>query len=106
MLRAGGRMNRAREREQADRSQPETPGFGRLLRKYRLAAGLTQDALAEHASLSVRGIADLERGARRFPYAEPVERLAAALHLPTTEPATLQATARQAGSGTLGTPVK
>jgi predicted ATPase/DNA-binding XRE family transcriptional regulator len=55
--------------------------FGALLRRHRLAAGLTQDALAERARLSVRAVADLERGARRHPYAETVERLATALGL-------------------------
>jgi transcriptional regulator with XRE-family HTH domain len=38
------------------------------LRRYRVLAGLSQEALAERAGLSRRGIADLERGARRFPY--------------------------------------
>jgi transcriptional regulator with XRE-family HTH domain len=41
--------------------------FGALLRGWRLAAGLTQEALAEQAALSARGIGDLERGVRRFP---------------------------------------
>ncbi|HEV8278838.1 MAG TPA: helix-turn-helix transcriptional regulator, partial [Streptosporangiaceae bacterium] len=41
--------------------------FAELLRRHRLAAGLTQEALADRAGLSVRGIADLERGARRYP---------------------------------------
>ena len=55
--------------------------FGELLRGYRLAAGLTQEVLAEQAGLSARGIADLERGIHRFPYPDTVERLAAALNL-------------------------
>ncbi len=38
--------------------------FGDLLRRLRLAAGLSQEALAERAGLSARGISDLERGAR------------------------------------------
>ena len=50
--------------------------FGELLRHHRLAAGLTQEALARQTGLSARGIADLERGARRFPYAGTVQRLA------------------------------
>ena len=41
--------------------------FGELLRRYRIAAGLSQEALAERAGLSAHGISDLERGARRFP---------------------------------------
>jgi transcriptional regulator with XRE-family HTH domain len=45
-----------------------TRSFGALLRRHRIAAGLTQEALADRAGLSVRGIADLERGARRYPH--------------------------------------
>jgi transcriptional regulator with XRE-family HTH domain len=33
--------------------------FGDLLRRYRLAAGLTHEALAERAALSARAISDL-----------------------------------------------
>ena len=46
---------------------PETLAFGELLRRHRLAAGLTQEALAERAGISVRAITDLERGVRRAP---------------------------------------
>ena len=42
--------------------------FGQLLKRYRTAAGLTQEALAERAGLSARGISDMERGLRRAPY--------------------------------------
>ena len=45
---------------------PSSP-FGDVLRRVRIAAGLTQDALAERAGLSVRGISDLERGVNRTP---------------------------------------
>src|SRR5215813_2315141 len=54
--------------------------FGLLLRDARLAAGLTQEALAERAGLSVHGIQKLERGVTR-PYRDTVERLLAALPL-------------------------
>jgi transcriptional regulator with XRE-family HTH domain len=63
--------------------------FGALPRRHRSAAGLTQEELAERAGLSRRGIADLERGARRAPYADTVERLAAALELSDSEHAAL-----------------
>jgi predicted ATPase/DNA-binding XRE family transcriptional regulator len=53
--------------------------FGAQLRRHRLAAGLTQEELAERAGLSARGIQDLERGARRLPHPETVRRLTAAL---------------------------
>ena len=36
-------------------------GFGNLLRRYRVAAGLTQEELAERAGVSTRGISDLEQ---------------------------------------------
>src|SRR5918995_2617354 len=55
--------------------------FGARLRRYRISAGLTQEALAERAGLSVRGIADLERGARRFPHFHTLRCLAEALEL-------------------------
>ena len=58
-----------------------SPGFGELLRRYRVAAGLTQEALADKAGLSVRGLSDLERGLRQSPHPESVQRLADALRL-------------------------
>src|SRR5438034_4424279 len=59
--------------------------FGALVRRHRVAAGLSQEALAERAGLSRRGIADLERGARRFPYGYTLRRLADALGLAEPE---------------------
>jgi tetratricopeptide (TPR) repeat protein len=55
--------------------------FGALLRRYRIAAGLTQETLAVRAGLSPHGISDLERGARRTPRHETVRLLANALDL-------------------------
>ena len=69
--------------------------FGDLLRRYRLAAGLTQEELADQAGLSVRGLSDLERGARRAPRRETVQLLAEALHLSAAERTRLEAAARQ-----------
>src|SRR5262249_10016080 len=60
---------------------PAPPTFGDLLRTHRHTAGLTQAELAERAGLSVRGITDLERGARRAPRRETVHLLAQALAL-------------------------
>jgi non-specific serine/threonine protein kinase len=54
--------------------------FGELLRQHRQAAGLTQQALAELAGLSVHGIQKLERGATT-PYRDTARRLSAALQL-------------------------
>jgi predicted ATPase/DNA-binding CsgD family transcriptional regulator/transcriptional regulator with XRE-family HTH domain len=69
--------------------------FGQLLRHHRLAASLTQEALAERAGLSARGIADLERGVRRFPYPETVQCLAEGLQLAGAERAALLAAGRR-----------
>jgi predicted ATPase/DNA-binding CsgD family transcriptional regulator len=57
-----------------------TPLFGELLREHRLAAGLTQEALAERAGLSVYGIQKLERGVTR-PYRDTIQRLVSGLRL-------------------------
>jgi transcriptional regulator with XRE-family HTH domain len=59
--------------------------FGELLRRYRVAAGLTQEALAERAGVSLRGVSDLERGLRRAPYRATVLQLAEALSLGEAE---------------------
>lgn len=53
--------------------------FGTVLRNYRLAAGLTQEELAERSGLSLRGVSDLERGARQTPRLETVRMLAEGL---------------------------
>ena len=55
--------------------------FGVLLRRFREAAGLSQERLAERAGLSPRGISDLERGARTMPRLETVRLLADGLDL-------------------------
>lgn len=59
----------------------EQTSFGALLKRYRTAAGLTQEALAARAQLSARTIADLERGINRLPRHETFELLAGALTL-------------------------
>jgi len=62
-----------------------TPGeagsFAVLLQRYRAAAGVSQEELAERAGLSRRSISDLERGERRLPHVATVRRLAAAMDL-------------------------
>ena len=68
--------------------------FGTALRHYRVSAGLSQEGLAERAGLSVRGISDLERGARTFPRLETVRMLADALELNERDRAALLAAAR------------
>jgi len=77
-----------------------TASFGALLRRHRIAAGLTQEALADRSGLSVRGIADLERGARRYPHFHTLRCLAAALELSPADRVTLVAAGqRRRGSG-------
>ena len=59
----------------------EPTPFGERLRLHREAAGLTQEALAERAGLTAKGIAAIERGRRRRPYPHTVRALADALEL-------------------------
>lgn len=77
--------------------------FGERLRQHRLARGLTQELLAERTGLSVRGISDLERGARNVPYQETILRLISGLELPVHEQAELLSFARR-GPRSGGTP--
>jgi non-specific serine/threonine protein kinase len=66
--------------------------FAALLQRYRAAAGMSQEELAERAGLSRRGISDLERGERRAPHLATVRRLADALGLSQEERTALLAT--------------
>ena len=65
--------------------------FGELLRRYRVAGGLSQKELAERAGLSAHGVSDLERGARRSPHPGTVARLSRALGLDSAAAAELRA---------------
>lgn len=78
--------------------------FGALLRRFRLAAGLTQEALAERAHLSRGAIDTLERGARRAPRKETLALLAKALALSDSERVLLEVAARQGRPVALTTP--
>ncbi len=70
--------------------------FGDLLRRYRIAAGHTQEELAERAHLSVDAIGTLERGTRRAPRRDSVALLADALSLAGDERAAFEVAARRA----------
>ena len=59
--------------------------FGALLRRFRLAAGLSQEALAERARMSARAVSDLERGVNRAPRHETLLLLIEALNLGAVE---------------------
>ena len=67
--------------------------FGSLLREYRFAAGLSQEALAESARLSPAAISTLERGTRRGPQHQTLALLVEALQLGSDERARLEAAA-------------
>jgi tetratricopeptide (TPR) repeat protein/transcriptional regulator with XRE-family HTH domain len=97
--------------------------FAGLLRKLRMDAGLTQEELAEAASLSSRSISDLERGVNQTARKETARLLADALHLagparlefeavargriPADEsPAGLEGGADSAGFGGVAAPIR
>jgi transcriptional regulator with XRE-family HTH domain/tetratricopeptide (TPR) repeat protein len=70
--------------------------FGGLLRRRRTEAGLTQEELAERATLSVRAIRDQERGATGRPYRHSINQLADALDLTGAERTEFTRAARRA----------
>jgi non-specific serine/threonine protein kinase len=74
--------------------QPEVePSFADLLREHRLAAKLTQAALAERAGISMRGLNALERGTSQ-PHRDTLDRLQSALGLTPEQQAVLRAAAQ------------
>jgi transcriptional regulator with XRE-family HTH domain len=76
----------------ASHMQPLT--VAATLHRYRLAAGYTQEELAERAGISARSISDIERGVSKIPHADTMDGLADALGLSPEERATLHAAAR------------
>ena len=73
----------------------EVPLFGSLVRRYRDAAHLTQEHLAERAGISVQAISQLEPGLRQAPHRETVLLLADALGLTDEDRAAFVAAARR-----------
>src|SRR5579884_1836264 len=67
--------------------------FGELVRRHRLAAGLTQAELAERAGISIRSVSETERNLSR-PHTYTVSRLADALALTGADRAPFEASAR------------
>lgn len=61
------------------RENPED--LGAALKRHRIAAGLTQEELAERAGISARTVSDVERGLRTAVYPDTARRLAEALQL-------------------------
>ncbi|MFB7333127.1 helix-turn-helix domain-containing protein [Streptomyces adustus] len=72
---------------------PSTEDFGQRLRSLRVRAGLSQEALSHAAGVSVRALADMERGRTRGPQCRTVEALAQALGLDGDEASDLEAAA-------------
>jgi membrane protein implicated in regulation of membrane protease activity/DNA-binding XRE family transcriptional regulator len=95
-----GDSNGAVSMGENDAHRGEGPTFGELLRRHRLAAGLTQEALAERARLSVRAISDLERGLHRNPQRDTAHLLADALQLSPQDRAAFEAAARRLATET------
>ncbi|MFF2044562.1 helix-turn-helix domain-containing protein [Kitasatospora sp. NPDC058170] len=76
-------------------SEQSTAGFGELLRVRRERVGLTQQCLADHATLSVRAIRDMESGRVQRPRQETVRLLADALRLEGRSRSVFEAAARR-----------
>ena len=70
--------------------------FGDLLSRYRISAGLTQEALSAGSGLSVDAISLLERGLRRAPRSATVTALADALRLDDADREAFSAAAQRA----------
>jgi transcriptional regulator with XRE-family HTH domain len=77
----------------------EDTGLGRLLRRLRRAAGLTQEELAERAGISARTVSDAERGLRDRVYRDTATRIAVALGMGPVERAAFEAAARGRNPG-------
>jgi predicted ATPase/transcriptional regulator with XRE-family HTH domain len=75
-------------------AEQAAPGFGGLLRQLRVDAGLTQEELAEAASLSPRSVSDLERGINLTARKDTARLLAGALSLTGPQRALFEAAAR------------
>jgi DNA-binding XRE family transcriptional regulator len=86
------------KRATARERSPREAGTLRDLRPPRFAVGLTQEDLAERATLSARAVSDLERGLRTRPQRETIRLLAEALRLNPDERDNLLAAARPAAA--------
>src|SRR5262249_60536592 len=69
--------------------------FGELLKRYRIQADLTQEALAERARVSARAISDLERGVKHAPRQDTLARLLQVLSLAASDCVQLEAAAQR-----------
>ncbi|MER5508826.1 tetratricopeptide repeat protein [Streptomyces sp. NPDC002766] len=78
--------------------------FGAAIRRFRLRAGLTQEALAERSGVSVSTIRGMETGKRSNPQLASVRQLTAALDLRPTEQEELLAAAGAAEPSVIPVP--
>ncbi len=78
--------------------------FGELLRRFRIAASLTQEALAEQCRISPATVAAIEQGRRRAPRLSTVRLIADALELPAADRELLAKAADQAAESESATP--
>ena len=69
--------------------------FGRLVRRYRRDAELTQEALAERAGISIRALQAIEAGSKHRPRVDTVQLLLEALRVPAEEQERFRAAAAQ-----------
>jgi predicted ATPase len=69
--------------------------FGELLREHRLAAGLSQELLAERALISVEAVSALERGVHQAPHRDTLELLIGALGLSPEQRRAIEASAKR-----------
>ena len=81
MIRTRHRRSTSNTSNTSNTSIGEPVDFATLLNRYRIAAGLTQEELAEQSSVSVRSISDIERGIPHTPRKMTVRLLAKALDL-------------------------
>jgi predicted ATPase/DNA-binding XRE family transcriptional regulator len=72
--------------------------FGARLRGHRMAAGLSQEELAQKAGLSANAVGQLERGERKHPYPHTVRSLADGLGLSEQERSALLASTSRRGA--------
>jgi predicted ATPase/DNA-binding XRE family transcriptional regulator len=72
--------------------------FAARLRNHRMAAGLSQEELAQKAGLSANAVGQLERGERKHPYPHTVRSLADGLGLSEQERSALLASAPGRGT--------
>jgi transcriptional regulator with XRE-family HTH domain len=93
-----GYWSRLKVQKVEHEARPSSAEFGTLLRRYRIAAGLSQEELADRARMSANGIGALERGYRRTPQRETLRLLADALELDAEQRKEFEAAATRSGA--------